>query len=127
MSISTFMVLLLLTFGQILALSIGFLVLWLAGEFEDTGAPRQQLTAGGGSARVRRFIRASASGFALRWRRHVPAFPSSWMRAHRSLIAACVLLIAAIGVFVSVGKLKRWQIAQFLPPSFTDGSKSSPR
>src|SRR5690242_4001245 len=95
MSISTFMVLLLLTFGQILALSIGFLVLWLAGEFEDTGAPRQQLTAGGGSARVRRFIRASASVFALRWRRHVPAYPSSWMRAHRSLIAACVLLIAA--------------------------------
>jgi hypothetical protein len=125
MTISTFMVLLLLTFGQILALSIGFLVLWVAGEFEDTGAPREQLTAQD-STGVRRFIRASASGFVLRWRRHVPAFPSSWVREHRSLIAGCVLLIAAVSVFVSVGKLKRWQIAQFLPPSFTDGSKSSP-
>jgi hypothetical protein len=43
MSYSTFLVLLFLTFGQVLILGIGFLVLWLAGEFEEgngrTGSP----------------------------------------------------------------------------------------
>jgi hypothetical protein len=127
MSISTLMVLLLLTFGQILALSIGFLILWLAGEFDDSGDRGEQAREQQGSTRVGQSIRATAAGVMRQWQSHVPAFRSDWIRAHRSLIAACVLLIATIGVFVSVGKLKRWQIAHFLPTGLTDGSKSSPR
>jgi hypothetical protein len=127
MSISTLMVLLLLTFGQILALSIGFLILWLAGEFDDHTDRSVQAREQQGSTGVTQSIRATAAGVMAQLRRHVPAFRSDWMRAHRSLIAACVLLIATIGVFVGVGKLKRWQIAHFLPPALTDGSKSSTR
>ena len=127
MSISTLMVLLLLTFGQILALSIGFLILWLAGEFDDHTDRSVQAREQQGSTGVAQSIRATAAGLMTQLRRHVPAFRSDWMRAHRSLVAACVLLIATISVFVGVGKLKRWQIAHFLPPALTDGSKSSPR
>jgi hypothetical protein len=127
MSISTLMVLLLLTFGQILALSIGFLILWLAGEFDDGSDRGVQAREQQGSTGVGQSIRATAAGVMGHWRRHVPALRSDWIRGHRSLVAACVLLIATISVFVGVGKLKRWQIAHFLPPALTDGSKSSPR
>jgi hypothetical protein len=37
MSLSTFLVLLALTFGQIALLTFGLFVLWLAGEFGDSG------------------------------------------------------------------------------------------
>jgi hypothetical protein len=123
MSISTLMVLLLLTFGQILILSIGFLVLWLAGEFEESekrvhGKEEQA------SVRIARSISETRTAVALRYREQARRFlRSRWMRGYRPLIAGCLFVLVAIGISIGTGTLKPWRIAHLLPPSLTDGSK----
>jgi hypothetical protein len=123
MSISTLMVLLLLTFGQILILSIGFLVLWLAGEFEDSEkpahGPEERV-----SARIGRGINETRTAFVFHCREQARRFlRSRWMRGYRPLIAGCLILLVAIGISIGTGTLKPWRIAHLLPPSLTDGSK----
>jgi hypothetical protein len=122
MSISTLMILLLLTFGQILVLSVGFLVLWLAGEFEETEhahGPEERV-----SARIARSIIETRTAAVLQCREQARRFlRSRWMRGYRPLIAGCLILLVAIGISIGTGTLKPWRIAHLLPPSLTDGSK----
>ena len=123
MSISTLMVLLLLTFGQILVLSVGFLVLWLAGEFEETEkhahGPEERV-----SARIARSITETRTAAVLQCREQARRFlRSRWMRGYRPLIAGCLFLLVVIGISIGTGTLKTWRIAHLLPPSLTDGSK----
>jgi hypothetical protein len=123
MSFSTLMVLLLLTFGQILVLSIGFVVLWLAGEFEDSEkrahGPEERV-----SARIGRRFDETRSAAVFHCREQVrKLLRSRWMRGYRPLIAGCLFLLVVIGISIGTGTLKPWRIAHFLPPSLTDGSK----
>jgi hypothetical protein len=128
MSISTLMVLLLLTFGQILALSIGFLVLWLAGEFEDSEHRAAQKRRQRPPDQIAQRIRATTAAAVLAFGRQAQSLlRSDWMRGHRPLIAACMLLIVTVGLFIGLGKFKGTKIAHFLPPGLTDGSKPTPR
>jgi hypothetical protein len=124
MTISTLMVLLLLTFGQILALSIGFLVLWLAGEFDEETDAHRRYSGQRASALMARRISETRTAVMLRWQR---LLRFNWMRGYRPFIAGCVLVLVAVGISIGVGKLKPWQIAHFLPQSLTDGSKPASR
>src|ERR1041385_6035100 len=77
MSISTLMVLLLLTFGQSLALSIGFLILWLAGEFDEETDAHRRYSGQQTSTRIARRISEARTAVALRWQRFLRF---NWMR-----------------------------------------------
>ena len=125
MSYSTLLVLLLLTFGQVLILGMGFFVLWLAGEFEDGNGrngsafrlrPVHRL---GLRARLstRRFLRRLRSAAKIGGRPYYS----------RVIVTSFFVAAAAAAIVITMrASIERSKTAS-VPTGSTDGSNPIPR
>jgi hypothetical protein len=126
MSYSTFLVLLLLTFGQVLILGIGFFVLWLAGEFEDGNGRTRSVS------KLRPLhgwaLRTRLSARRLRRRLRSAATMRGRLSYSRLIVTSFVVAAAAASVLLMTkAGIERSKTASVPLPGPTDGLNRTPR
>jgi hypothetical protein len=120
MSYSTFLVLLLLTFGQVLILGIGFFVLWLAGEFEDGNGRSSSAFRLRPLHRLRLRARRSARRFLRRLRS--AATVGGRLRYSRVIVTSCFVAAAVASIVVAMkASIERSKTASVPLSGSTDG------
>ena len=123
MSSTTLLVLLLLTCGQVLILGIGFVVLWMAGEFDDASA--QSVSKPRPLKRWALWARISQRRL---WRQLRRAFMADKKLSYRGVLMTSFIAAAVVvsGVFV-MKAVERSRTASIPIAGVTDGLNAAAR